>query len=134
MEAVLAVAEGDPALPWAATLRARLADLPDAFDHVMVDAHAVAMGAATPAAARLAALTADAYAATNGHSALVGRAAKACASCSATPVVDLLSPGGEAVPACRRHAVEGLREPANRIVAAYEPGVALAVHAEAHGG
>jgi len=138
-QAVLAVTEGDPGLPWAATLRARLAEMPDAFDHVMVDAHAVAMGAPTPVdpdAARsigkLAALTADAYAATNGHSALVSRAAKACgtANCLAEPVVELLSAGREAVPACRQHAVEGLRE--NRIVAAYEPGVALPLFTEAH--
>lgn len=138
-QAVLAVVEESP---WSEALRSRLSELPDAFDHVMVDAHTVAVGAATPTdpeAARsigkLAALTADAYAATNGHSALVSRAAKACgtAGCPTEPVVELLGDGQEALPACRRHAVVGLQEPGTRIVAAYEPGVALAVFTEAHG-
>jgi hypothetical protein len=138
--AVLAVA-GE--LPWSATLRSRLGEMPGAFDHVMVDAHAVAMGASTPvdpeaarSIGRLAALTADAYAATNGHSALVGRGAKACgtAGCPAEPVVELLGGDHAAVPACRGHAVVGLRAPGNRIVAAYEPEVALALFAEAHSG
>jgi hypothetical protein len=37
-----------------------------------------------------------------------------------------------AVPACGQHAVEALRRPGNRIIAAYEAGVALSVFTEAH--
>ncbi|GAA3439204.1 hypothetical protein [Kutzneria kofuensis] len=141
VRAVLAVTEE---LPWSANLRARLEEASsDALDLMVVDAHAVALNAATPAdpaAARsiglLAALTADAYAATNGHSALIGREAKACGTvdCPAEPIVDLLRPDDHGpVPACRQHAVEALRRPATRIVSAYQPDVALSVLTEAHG-
>jgi hypothetical protein len=111
---------------------------------VLVDAHAVALNAAIPAdpaAARqvglLAALTADAYAATNSHAALVGPADLACGTpgCADDPVVGLLgADSGDAVPACRRHAVDALREPANRIVTAYQPDAALSVFADAGDG
>lgn len=101
VRAVLATAEGRPGLPWLETLRARLAEFEqastaqrlDAFDLLLVDAYAVALNAATPtdpAAAKpiglLAALTADAYAATNGHSALLSRDGDACGTrgCPAT--------------------------------------------------
>jgi hypothetical protein len=109
-----------------------------------VDAVAVAVGApapAEPAAAHacglLAALTADAYAAMNSHSSLVSREDLACGTddCPSEPIVELWRPdfGHRAVPACREHAVQALGQPATRIVAAYQPDVALSVFAEAHG-
>lgn len=147
---VLAAAEEQRELPWPANLRARLTEVEkvspaqriDAFDQVLVDAHAVALRSATPAEPTaalaiglLAALTADAYAATNTHSSLVTRdAACGVLDCPADPVVELIRPdiGHQAVPACHQHAVEALRQAANRIVTAYQPDVALSVFAEAH--
>jgi hypothetical protein len=138
--------------PRLAALRERLADIEqvspgqriDAFDMALVDAAAVAVGAPTPAEpaaahARglLAALTADAYAAMNSHSSLVSREGLACGTdgCPSEPIVEIWRPdfGHRAVPACREHAVEALGQPATRIVAAYQPDVALSVFAEAHG-
>jgi hypothetical protein len=124
-------------LPWLASLRTRLAEIdaavdphPDLLDLMMVDAHAVALNAADPRPVGfLAALTADSYAATNGHSALISRAAKACGTpdCPVEAVVEL---GDPATPACRRHAVDAVRR-SSRIVTAYRPDVALEVFAEA---
>lgn len=149
VRAVLATTPDEPGLPWLATLRARLAEIEealpaqriDALDLMLVDAHAVALNAPAPAgpAARpiglLAALTADAYAATNSHSALIGRSPAACGTdgCTAGPAVALFRPGTghQPVPACRRHAAQALRQPASRIVTAYQPDVALSVFAEA---
>jgi hypothetical protein len=138
--------------PRLAALRERLGDIEqaspaqriDAFDMALVDAVAVAVGAPTPAdpiaahaSGLLAALTADAYAAMNSHSSLVVRADLACGTdgCPSEPIVELWRPdfGHRAVPACREHAVEALGQPAIRIVAAYQPDVALSVFAEAHG-
>ena len=152
VRAVLAIAEGQPGLPWLANLHAQLTESGqaspvrrlEALDMMLVDAHAVALNALMPddpTAARLigllAALTADAYAATNGHSALITRDAKACGThdCPCDSVVELLGPdpGRKTLPACRQHAVEGLRQAATRIMTAYEPDVALSVFAEAHG-
>jgi hypothetical protein len=152
VRSVLGTAEGQPGLPWLSNLRTRLAEIEnvspaqrlDAFDLVLVDAHAVALNASTPAdavAARpiglLAALTADAYAAMNGHSSLFLRDVMTCGTseCRCAPIVGLLCPdaGDRPVPACRQHAVEALRQPTNRIVTAYQPDAALAVFAEAHG-
>jgi hypothetical protein len=109
-----------------------------------VDAHAAGLGTPVPAdpvAARatglLAALTADAYATTSSFMALVSRDHPACqaSGCPSSPVIGLLCPdaGHVAIPACRQHAIEALRQPANRIVIAYQAGVALAVFSEAHG-
>jgi hypothetical protein len=152
VQAVLATAEGQPEQPRLANLRARLAEIEeaspaqrlDAFDWLLVDAHAVGLGTPTPiesAAARaiglLAALTADAYAATNSHSSLVIHDNLACGAngCSSSPMVGLLCPdiGHVAVPACRQHAIEALRQPDNRIVTAYQADVALSVFTEAYG-
>jgi hypothetical protein len=152
VRAVLTTAEGQPGLPWLANLRTRLAEIEeaspaqrlDALDIMLVDAHAVALNASTPAEPTaalpiglLAALTADAYATTNSHSSLINRDAKACRKhdCPSEPIVELLRPDidHQTVPACRQHAVEALRQPANRIVTAYQPDVALSVFAEAHG-
>jgi hypothetical protein len=147
--AVLAATEGRQELPWLAPLRTRLAEIEetaprlDALDLMLVDAHAVALNAALPAdpaAARsiglLAALTADAYAATNSHTGLINRETRACGTpdCPESPVLALLRPdvADRTVPACRRHAVAALRQ-AGRIVLALEPDVALSVFAEAHG-
>ena len=93
--------------------------------------------AAAHACGLLAALTADAYAAMNSHSSLLSREDRACGTdgCPREPIVELWRPdfGQRPVPACREHAVEALGQPATRIVAAYQPDVALSVFAEAHG-
>jgi hypothetical protein len=110
----------------------------------LVDAVAVAVGnpaPADPAAAHasglLAALTADAYAAMNSHLSLLSREDLACGTddCPAEPIVELWRPdfGHRPMPACREHAVQALGQPGIRIVAAYQPDVALSVFAEAHG-
>jgi hypothetical protein len=150
VRAVLTTSEEEPRL---AALRDRLDDIEqasparriDAFDMALVDAVAVAVGAPTPAEpaaahARglLAALTADAYAAMNSHSSLASREDVTCGTdhCPWQPIVELWHPdfGHRAVPACREHAVEALGQLATRIVAAYQPDVALSVFAEAHRG
>ena len=53
--------------------------------------------------------------------------------CPTEPIVKLWCPdfGYRVVHACREHAVEVLRQPGTRIVAAYQPDVALLVFAEA---
>ncbi|MBO0879706.1 MAG: hypothetical protein J2P17_04915 [Mycobacterium sp.] len=149
--AVLA-AEGQLEQPRLADLRARLAEIEeaspaqrlDAFDWVLVDAHAVALGTPTPtepttvyAIGLLAALTADAYAATNSHSSLIIHDNLVCGTngCSSSSIVKLLCPDIDhvAVPACRQHAVEALRQTDNRIVTAYQADVALSVFTEAYG-
>jgi hypothetical protein len=149
VRAVLTTSEEGPRL---AALRERLDDIEqaspaqrmDVFDLALVDAHAVAVGTPTPAdpgaahaCGLLAALTADAYAATNSHSALVARENVTCGTddCPSEPIVDLWRPdaGHRAVPACREHAVDALGQPATRIVAAHQPGAALSVFTEAHG-
>jgi hypothetical protein len=138
--------------PRLAALRQRLDDIGqaspaqriDAFDMALVDAHAAAVGAPTPAeptaahaSGLLAALTADAYATMTSHSSLIIRADLACgtAGCPSEPIVELWRPefGHRSGPACREHAVVALGDPATRIVAAYQPDVALSVFAEAHG-
>ena len=147
--AVLATSAEGPRL---AALRERLDDIGQAspaqrtgaFDMALVDAAAVAAGEpapAGPAAAHayglLAALTADAYAAMSSHSALLNREDLACrtGSCPREPVVELWRPdfGHRPAPACREHAVQALGQPDIRIVAAYQPDVALSVFAQAHG-
>jgi hypothetical protein len=149
VRAVLATSQEGPRL---AALRERLGDIEqaspaqqiDAFDMALVDAVAVAVGnpaPADPAAAHasglLAALAADAYAAMSSHSSLLSREDLACGTdgCPCEPVVELWRPdfGHRAVPACREHAVEALGQSATRIVAAYQPDVALSVFAEACG-
>jgi len=146
VRAVLETLGEQAELPWLANLRDRLAEIDEAaparrvdlLDMMLIDAHAVALNAAAPAdplpVGLLAALTADSYASTNGHAALITRAAKGCGTrdCPAEPVVELLRAGHPTMPACRRHAVEAL--PASRIVAAYRPDVALSVFAEAASG
>jgi hypothetical protein len=123
--------------PWLTNLRAGLAEavelaFVDSLDPLLIDAHAVAMN--DPSDAReiglLAALTADAYAATNGE--LINREAKACATgdCPHQAVVALFKAGRDAAPACREHAVEALRQPGTRIMAAFQPDVALAIFTE----
>jgi hypothetical protein len=138
--------------PRLAALRNRLAEIEqtspaqrlDVFDMALVDAHAVAVGAPSPAertAARanglLAALTADAYAAMNSHSSLAIREDLACGTddCASEPIVELWHPdfGHRPVSACREHAIEALGQPDIRIVAACRPDVALSVFAEAYG-
>jgi len=152
VRAVLAAAEGQPESPQLTLLRERLDDIEqaspaqriDIFDMALVDAHAVAVGAPTPAdptavhaSGLLAALTADAYAAMNSHTSLAIRADLACETddCPSEPIVELWRPdfGHRPMPACREHAVEALGQPATRIVAAYQPNIALSVFAEAHG-
>ncbi|MBF8186195.1 hypothetical protein ITP53_10635 [Nonomuraea sp. K274] len=152
VRAVLAATEGQRESPWQADLRKRLTEIEkaspaqriDAFDMVVVAAHAVALRSPTPAdptavlaIGLLAALTADAYAATNTHASLIIRGDIACGAddCPADPVVELLRPdiAHEAVPACHQHAVDALRQADSRIVAAYQQNVALSVFAEAHG-
>jgi hypothetical protein len=149
VRAVLTTAEEWPRL---AVLRDRLDDIEqaspaqriDAFDMALVDAHAVAVGAPTPAdpaaahaSGLLAALTADAYAAMNSHSSLMMREDLACGTedCPSAPIVELWRAdlGHPTVPACREHAIEALGEPATKIVAAHRPDVALSVFAAAHG-
>lgn len=141
-----------PEGPRPAALRERLDDIgqaspaqqTDAFDMTLVDAAALAVSApapADPAAAHalglLAALTADAYAAMNSHSSLLNREDLACRThgCPHDPIVELWRPdfGQRPAPACREHAVQALGQPAIRIVAAYQPDVALSVFAQAHG-
>lgn len=147
--AVLAASAEGPRL---AALRQRLDDIrqaspaqqTDAVDMALVDAAAVAAGEpapAGPAAAHayglLAALTADAYAAMSSHSSLLNREDRACGTggCPREPVVELWRPdfGHRPAPACREHAVQALGQPDIRIVAAYQPDVALSVFAQAHG-
>jgi hypothetical protein len=147
--AVLAASAEGPRL---AALRQRLDDIgqaspaqqTDAFDMALVDAAAVAAGEPAPpgtAAAHayglLAALTADAYAAMSSHSSLLSHEDRACGtgSCPREPVVELWRPdfGPRPAPACREHAVQALGQPDTRIVAAYQPDVALSVFAQAHG-
>lgn len=147
--AVLAASADGPRL---AALRERLDDIEqsspaqriDAFDLALVDAAAVAAGApapAGPAAAHayglLAALTADAYAAMTSRSSLLSRENLACGTdgCPGEPAVELWHPdfGRRPVPACREHAVRALGQPDIRIVAAYQPDVALSVFAQARG-
>ena len=136
-------------LPWLANLRVRLAGLDEtsphgAFELMLVDAYSVALNAPTPAdpadarlLGLLSALTAEAYAATNGHSDLIPRASKLCATtdCGAESIIELLRQhaGFPAVPACRPHALEVLREPAARVVTAYQPDVAVSLFVEARG-
>jgi len=153
LQAVLAMTEGQQEMPWLANLRTWLAETEkgppaqriDVLDKVLVDAHAVALNASTPAEPAaafplglLAALTADAYAAVNTHSSLITHDDIACGTpgCPSDPIVGLLGPdaGHQAMPQCRQHAVEALRQPANRIVTAYRPDAALSVIAEAHRG
>jgi hypothetical protein len=152
--AVLAASAEGPRL---AALRERLDDIgqaspaqrTDAFDMALVDAAAVAAAEPAPpgpAAAHayglLAALTADAYAAMSSHSSLLNssllnREDRACGTdgCPREPVVELWRPdfGHRPAPACREHAVQALGQPDVRIVAAYQPDVALSVFAQAHG-
>jgi hypothetical protein len=143
---VLPQAQG---LPWLDNLRAHLLSLDETtpaetLDLMLVDAYAVALNAPTPAdpddarpLGMLAALTADAYATTNGHSALIARKPKPCSTpdCPAESIVELLRRDGgfPAVPACRQHALDALRKPAARIVTAYQPDVAPSLFAEARG-
>jgi hypothetical protein len=148
--AVLAATGEEQEWPRLADLRRRLAEMEkaspaqrvDAFDQLLVDAHAVAVlsppsaeAVAAPAIGLLAALTADAYAATNTHRSLITPEDIACGvrDCPSDPVVGLLFPnfGFDAVPACHEHAVEAIREQARRIVTAYQPNAALRVFAEA---
>lgn len=152
VRAVLAASEeqADPAR--LAALRQRLDDIEqaspaeriNAFDMLLIDAHLMATGTPTPteptaalASGLLAALIADAYAVTNSHSVLVNRDDATCSvdNCTAQPIVELWRPDldHQALPACRGHAVEALEQPATRIVAAYQPDVALTVLAEANG-
>jgi hypothetical protein len=134
-------------LPWLANLRLRIATLDEktprqTFDLMLVDAYAVALNAPTPddpdEARRLvllSAITAEAYAALNGHSELTERVVKPCAECGSESIVDLLlrDAGFPAVPACREHALAALREPATRVVTVHEPGVAMSLFVEARG-
>lgn len=111
----------------------------------LVDAAAVAAdspAAADPAASYayglLAALTADAYAAMSSYSSLLSREDLACGTdgCPREPIVELWRPdsGHRPAPACREHAVQALgQQPAIKIVAAYQPDVALSVFEQAHG-
>ncbi|HEX5287705.1 MAG TPA: hypothetical protein VFX25_02450 [Streptosporangiaceae bacterium] len=147
--AVLATSAEGPRL---AALRERLEDIEqaspaqriDAFDMALVDAAAVAVGAPAPAdpaashaCGRLAALTADAYAAMNSHSSLLSREDRACGTdgCRRAPIVELWRPefGHRPAPACREHAIRALGQPATRIVAAYQPDIALSVFEQARG-
>jgi hypothetical protein len=148
--AVLATSAEGPRL---AALRERLGDIEqaspaqriDAFDLALVDAATVAVGAPAPAdpvaahaCGRLAALTADAYAAMTSYSSLLRREDRRCAAvgCLREPIVELWRPDSgrqQPVPACREHAIQALRQPAMRIVTAYQPGDALTVFAQAHG-
>ena len=136
-----------------AALRERLDDIEraspaqriDAFDLALVDAAAVTAGApasadpvAEHAGGLLAALAADAYAAMSSYSSLLSRENLRCGTggCPREPIVGLWRPGSghqQPVPACREHAIQALRQSAMRIVAAYQPDVALTVFAQAHG-
>ena len=106
----------------------------DAIDMALVDAPA----ATAHAYGLLAALTADAYAAMNSYSSLLSREDLACGTggCSREPIVELWRPdsGHRPAPACREHGVQALgQQPAIKIVAAYQPDVALSVFEQAHG-
>jgi len=148
VRAVLATSDDGPR---PATLRDRLTDIEnatpaqqiDAIDLALVDAHALAVGtppSPEPGAERarglLAALTADAYAAMNSDAALAIRTGIACATdgCPNAPIVEVWGPdlGERPVPVCVEHAIEALGRPSVRIVAAYQPDVALEVFAEAY--
>ena len=147
--AVLATSAEGPRLT---ALRERLDDIEqaspaqrtDAFDLALVDAAAVAAGVPAPAdpvaahaCGLLAALTADAYAAVNSYSSLLSREDLRCMAdgCPREPLVGLWRPdvGQQPVPACGEHAIQALRQSAMRIVAAYQPDIALTVFAQAHG-
>jgi hypothetical protein len=148
-ECVRAVLEMPAAqgLPWLANLRINLNALDEksprkSLDAMLVDACAVALNAPTPdnpADARrlglLSAITAEAYAALNGHAGLIEQLPKPCAECGSESIVDLLrrDAGFPAVPACREHAVDALREPATRVVTVRQPGVAVSLFVEARG-
>jgi hypothetical protein len=150
---VLTAGQGQPDSDWArlpdlGTRLTAIQEAPpsqrvDAFDLLLVDAHAVALGVPTPAQPKaalaiglLAALTADAYAATNSWRSLITHDDNVCRTdgCVSSAIVELLCPhvGHLPVPACRRHAIEALRQPDNRIVTAYGAEVALSVFMEAH--
>jgi len=108
----------------------------DAIDMALVDAPA----AAAHACGLLAALTADAYAyaAMSSYSSLLSREDLACGTggCSREPIVELWRPdsGHRPAPACREHNVQALgQQPAIKIVAAYQPDIALSVFEQAHG-
>ncbi|MGI5125509.1 hypothetical protein ACQEVB_01725 [Pseudonocardia sp. CA-107938] len=134
--------------PRHALLRERLADIEhadpaqrmDAFDMALVDAHAAAMSTVPgdPAAERanglLAAMTADAYAATS-HATPSLDPHRACtsAACTSEPLVELWGTdlGDRPLPFCRAHAVAAMQRTGIRIVAAYAPDVALDVFTEA---
>jgi hypothetical protein len=92
--------------------------------------------AAAHACGLLAALTADAYAAMNSHSSLLSREDLACEAdgCPREPAVELWRPdfGHRPAPACPEHAAQALGQPAIRIVAAYQPDIALSVFTQAH--
>jgi hypothetical protein len=152
VHAVLAASGDQAESSRLAALRQRLDDIGqaspaeriNAFDMILIDAHVIATGAPTPAeptaalaSGLLAALIADAYAATNSHSVLVNRDNVTCSTddCTARPIMELWRPDvdHQALPACREHAIEALGQPATRIVAAYQPDVALTVFAEANG-
>ncbi|MEV6604147.1 hypothetical protein [Kutzneria sp. NPDC051319] len=148
VRAVVLIPEAQ-SLPWLNGLRGHLLSLDDvapgeALDAMFIDAYTVALNTPTPedpADARhlglLAALMADARAATNGLSPLVPRKRKPCSTpyCPAEPVVELLREDGAfpAVPACQPHAVDVLRHPSARIVNAFQPDVALSLFAEVRG-
>jgi hypothetical protein len=74
----------------------------------------------------------------NSYSSLLSREDLRCGTdrCSREPIVELWRPDSghqQPVPACREHAIQALRHPAMRIVAAHQPDVALTVFAQAHG-
>jgi hypothetical protein len=152
VRAVIASDEGQPESTRVATLRDRLDKIEhasplervEAFDMMLIDAHAAAVGTPTPtepgaarASGLLAALISDAYAATNSHSLLVNRDGAACSveDCVAQPIVELWQPESDerAAPLCHKHSVKALGQPGIRIVAAYQPDVALTVFAAANG-
>jgi hypothetical protein len=73
----------------------------------------------------------------NSYSSLLSREDLRCTAdgCPREPIVGLWRPdsGHQPVPACGEHAIQALRQSAMRIVAAYQPDVALTVFAQAHG-
>ncbi|MEV6447960.1 hypothetical protein [Amycolatopsis sp. NPDC051716] len=146
VRAVLAEAGRNGESPRLAALRERLEEIErapaveriDAFDMFLIDAHAISVETtAERAGGLLAALVADAYAATTSHSALVSHENRTCTAdgCGERPIVEVWRTDTEsqATPVCREHAIEALGRPATRIVAAHEPDVALKVFAEANG-
>ncbi|SEP37896.1 hypothetical protein [Amycolatopsis saalfeldensis] len=146
VRAVLADAGGQREPSRLTVLRERLDEIEraspaariDACDMVLIDAHAIAMNTASGhAGGLLAALIADAYAATTSHSALVSHDSRTCAAddCPDEPIVEVwrANVDRQAVPVCRAHAIDALGQPATRIVAAYRPDVALIVFTEANG-